>query len=358
MAKNLCIFFGGKSTEYPISLISASNIIKIARRLSNYNIIRIGISQEGKFFEYLGSDDLIAQDKWLDNPEDLIPIAFKPMEVQGFLRCPTRQKGESVRIDIAFPVLHGADGEGGPLQGFFETLGIPYVGCRQLSAALMMDKVYANIIFEQAGLDQAVFTYFRESDYLQNNDLVLEKMVDQGISFPVFVKPAKTGSSVGISKAANKAELKDSIQEALKHDHKILIEAAVNGRELEVAVLEKPDGKIIVSEAGEIIPGNEFYDYEDKYSEHSASQLRIPADLTKSQMEKIKNLAKLAFKAGDCKGLARVDFFLTNDENKFLINEINTMPGFTPISMYSKLILAAGVSEEELLESLISSAEV
>lgn len=353
--KNLAILFGGRAAEYPISLISASNIIKECRSLEDYQIFRIGINKQGEFYEYLGPDDLIAQDKWQNDPKNICEISFQPGLVKGYLRH-TRDTAEIQEVDVFFPVLHGLDGEGGPLQGFLDILGVDYVGCRQLAAACMMDKIVANILFDAAKLEQAVWCYFDTRIDDLDAEYVDQLIRDHRMHYPVFIKPANTGSSVGISRVNNYQALAQALELAAKYDHRILIEEAVFGRELEVAVLSTKADHITVSLPGEIIPGNEFYDYEDKYAEDSKSQLKIPANLPEEEILILQDLAAQAFIAGTCEGLARVDFFRRESDGAFLINEINTMPGFTAISMYPKLMEEIGLGGRELILKLIESA--
>lgn len=353
--KNLAILFGGRAAEYPISLISASNIIAECRTLEDYRVFCIGINKQGEFYEYLGPDELIAQDKWQNDPKNICEISFQPGIVKGYLRH-TRKAAEIQEIDVFFPVLHGLDGEGGPLQGFLDILGVDYVGCRQLAAACMMDKIIANILFDAANLEQATWCFFDTRTDDVDADYVDKLIREHNMTYPVFIKPANTGSSVGISRVNNFQALPAALALAVQYDHRILIEEAVFGRELELAVLNTKADHITVSLPGEIIPGNEFYDYEDKYAEDSKSTLKIPADLPEEEILTIQDLAAQAFIAGTCEGLARVDFFRRDSDGAFLINEINTMPGFTAISMYPKLMEETGISGRELILKLIESA--
>ena len=358
MRQNLAILFGGKAAEYPISLLSASNVISSCRQLADYQLFLIGISKEGIFYEYVGPDEAIATDNWHRKSEWLRPIVFQPHLQSGYWRQEQDQSWTPVSLDLVFPVLHGQDGEGGPLQGFLETLGLSYVGCGQLAAALLMDKVFANQIFEQRGFRQAAFTSLKAGELAADPDLAQRLIIEAGIDYPLFVKPANTGSSFGISKVMTEAELDAALELAMRYDEKILIEQGIMGRELEVAVLEREDGSVVASLAGEIIPGKEFYDYQDKYAADSASSICIPAALSDAQMEEIRNMAVEAFKCCDCRGLARVDFFLREADQLIYINEINTMPGFTAISMYPKLWQAAGLPPKELMAELLRTAEI
>lgn len=358
MKKNLCILFGGTSAEYAISLLSTANVLSQCRKLPDYDIFLLGISQTGVFYEYLGPDDRIPTDEWLADPELVRPISFIPGKLQGYRRAASRpnQATSDQHIDIFFPVLHGQDGEGGPLQGFLEILGAPYVGCKHLAAGLMMDKAFANTLFEQGGLAQTPWLSLKRQSTLPTYAQLAKKMSAKGVAFPLFVKPANTGSSVGISKVTDPEDLPAALDLAFTYDSKLVMENAVQGRELEVAVLEDTDGQLIVSPAGEIVPGHDFYDYDDKYAADSQSQLLLPADLSPDQSAEIRRIAAQAFQLADCRGLARVDFFLRAEDGAILINEINTMPGFTAISMYSKLIALTGLSPQDLMIKLIHSA--
>ena len=267
------------------------------------------------------------------------------------------------QVDVIFPVLHGLYGEDGTIQGIFELIKKPYVGCKVLASSLSMDKAYTKIIFEKAGIKQTKHVYIRKygEKYIYVQDDLSEKImnleevcsvISEKLKYPLFVKPSNSGSSVGIKKAKTEQELKENIKYAEQYDKKIIIEQGVEGRELECAVLGNEEVK--ASCVGEVLPADEFYSYEAKY-ENSESKTIIPADLDSEISEKIQKEAIKAFKAVDGKGLSRVDFFLSKD-NEIIINEINTLPGFTEISMYSKLWQNEGITYSELLDKLISLA--
>ena len=263
-------------------------------------------------------------------------------------------------LDVVFPVLHGLGGEDGTIQGLFEMLQVPYVGCGVLASSVGMDKVYTKIIFEKAGIPQAKYIYIkRENDgYNSINDkfeeekLDLEKIIKE-IGFPMFVKPSNSGSSVGVKKATNREELKMAIENAGKYDRKILVEQGINAKEVECAVLD--DKEVKASTVGEIQAAEEFYSFDAKYNMPESKTI-IPAEIKEEQIETIRKLAIKAFKAIDGKGLARVDFFIDKETEKIYINEINTMPGFTKISMYPKLFEAVGISYSDLLDKLVQNA--
>jgi D-alanine-D-alanine ligase len=264
------------------------------------------------------------------------------------------QTGENKQIplDVLFPVVHGTYGEDGTLQGLLELADLPYVGCGVLASSTGMDKTIAKRLFKEAGLAVGAFKEILRKDWKQSPDKII-KEIEEKFSYPVFVKPVNSGSSVGISKAKNTAELKEAIKTAATYDRKILIEAQIIGRELEVSVLGNDSPEASVS--GEIVPCNDFYDYSAKYVDNK-SELKIPADLSPTISQEIRVLAIKAYRALDCAGMARVDFFLEKDTNRLIINEINTIPGFTSVSMYPKLWEATGLSYPELLDKLINLA--
>ena len=341
----LGVVFGGESTENEVSVVSANSILNNIDT-EKYDIYPIYIDKEGTWWEYEKQNNIklgakIRNKKLIENERKYLN-----------------------QLDVIFPVLHGKYGEDGTIQGFFELLGLPYVGCHVLSSSIGMDKAYSKIIFEKAGLKQAEYEYIRKYKdkyiYVNRNFeeeiLTLEsvaKKVSKELKYPMFVKPSNAGSSVGINKAKNFEQLKDYIEIASQFDNKILIEQEINGREIECAVLGNED--VTASCVGEIKPAEEFYSYNAKYSNRE-SKIQIPADLPKDISEEIRKQAIKTFKAIDEKGLARVDFFVEKKSNEIYINEINTMPGFTNISMYPKLFEKSGISYKELLNTLVAFA--
>lgn len=344
---NVAVVFGGKSGEHEVSLMSATNVIN-AMDKSKYNIHTIGITKQGKWMLYQGPVEKLQDGSWeqeankLSN-HDLIELLLSPM-LNG------NQKG---KIDVIFPVLHGPNGEDGTIQGFFEMLDIPYVGCGVIGSALGMDKAISKQLFIDAGLNVADYILTYKHEIKDNLQEVISK-IEGKFKYPVFVKPVNMGSSVGITKAHDRAELESGLLEASKHDRKILIEEFIKGSEIECAVLGNnyPEA----SGVGEIIPSKEFYDYEAKYFDDGKSTLIIPAKLTAEEESSIREAAVRAFKALDCCGMSRVDFFLDRSTGKVYINEINTIPGFTKISMYPKLWDCAGLSYSKLIDKLIELA--
>lgn len=348
--KNIAVIFGGTSTEHDISVISGMSIISNLDR-DKYNIYPIYIDKKGNYYKYLKNiNDIIPLPigSTLDELEKIENI-FKYLE----------------NIDVVFPVLHGLYGEDGTVQGMLELLGKKYVGCKVLSSALCMDKVYAKIIFKAANIEVAKSMYITKQDkdfiYIDDNfnriildEITLEKEVYQCLNYPVFVKPSNQGSSVGITKVKDGNELINAIEEALQYDTKILIEEAIVGREVECAVLGNSNP--IASYVGEVLSAGEFYSFDSKYKNKESITI-IPADLDNNIIQKIRILALKAYLACDCKGLARVDFFIEEDTNRILLNEINTLPGFTEISMYPKLMEHLGYKFSKLLDELIILAE-
>ena len=340
------VIFGGMSTENEVSCVSGVAVIKNLNK-EKYDICPIYIDKTGEWFKVLNLEDNEENGEEL---EDRILIN----DVMGFLK----------EFDIIFPVLHGLYGEDGTIQGVFELLKIPYVGCGVLASSVGMDKVYSKIVFDKAGINQAKYIYIRKYGekfiYIDESfneeilriedvsDIIIEKL-----KFPMFVKPSNSGSSVGINKVNNREELEKAIIEASKYDRKILIEEGIVGREVECAVLGNED--VISSCVGEVKSADEFYSYDAKYNNQDSKTL-IPAEIDDKKSEEIQRLAVKAFKAIDGKGLSRVDFFIEEDTEKVYINEINTLPGFTSISMYPKLFGQVGIEYTELLDRLIELA--
>ncbi len=345
--QKLGVIFGGMSTENEVSVISATSILKNLDK-DKYEIFPIYIDKDGTWYEY-------EEEKENRKIGDEITKKYKIENIIEYLQ----------NMDILFPVLHGLYGEDGTIQGLFELLKKPYIGCGVLASSVGMDKVYTKIIFEKAGLKQAKYEYIRKykDDYIYIDEKFNEKILSideitekiaSNLKFPVFVKPSNSGSSVGIRKAKNKNELKLAINFASKYDKKIVIEEGIEGREIECAVLGNE--QVTASEVGEILPAEEFYSYDAKYN-NSSSKTVVPADISDKLANKIRKQAIKAFKAIDGKGLSRVDFFIENGTDEIYINEINTLPGFTSISMYPKLFEASGIKYKELLDKIIKLSE-
>ncbi|MBE7064709.1 MAG: D-alanine--D-alanine ligase [Ruminococcaceae bacterium] len=334
----VAVMFGGQSTEHEVSCLSAYSVIKNIDR-EKFNIELIGITKDGDWVHLAESDIKTVKDcSWAEK-------AVKGAGISGAIKV-------LESCDVVFPVLHGLWGEDGTVQGIFELLGIPYVGCGVLASAVSMDKAYTKIILKDAGIPQCIHTVAYRQDILQNISVCIEE-IESKIGYPCFIKPSNSGSSVGVFKVKNRDELKTALIEAQKFDRKVIVEEFVDGREIECAVLgnENP----VASTPGEIIPSKEFYDYEDKYSS-GASVVQIPADIPEEKREEIKKYAVKAFKAIDCAGLSRVDFFYKRSNGEIVLNEINTLPGFTDISMYSKMIKNDGMDFKTLITELIELA--
>lgn len=340
------VIFGGRSGEHEVSIVSASSVMNVMDR-KKYEIIPIGITKDGKWFT--GENIVDAFKK--ENFKDLTPITLHTdpgkkgyLEVDGKMR--------HVRLDLVFPVLHGPFGEDGTIQGLFEMANIPYVGAGVLASSLAMDKLMTKAVLAEAGIPVVPYIGINRKAYIKEPEVVL-KRVSKEIRFPCFVKPANLGSSVGISKVKKLRELDKAICEAMKYDRRILIEKGVNAREIEVAVLGNDE--VTASCCGEIIVGGEFYDYNDKYV-NGKSKTVVPADLPKGMSDKIRNMAINAYKLIDCAGFARVDSFIDRDTGKIYVNEINTIPGFTSISMCPKMWEKSGLPYKKLIDRLIELA--
>lgn len=348
---NVGVVFGGKSSEYEVSLQSATSIIKNISR-EKYNIHLIGITKEGKWQLFSGDIDEIPSGKWKDNSGNKNIFIAPDPEIHGII---IDDGGElkTLSLDVVIPVLHGKNGEDGVIQGLFETAGIPYVGCDTLSSAICMDKICTNTMLNYFGIDKAKFHWFNKYDFETDAEKCIDDTEKIVGGYPMFIKPANAGSSVGISKAKNREELVEGIKKAIKEDSRILIEEGIAGKEIECAVLGNDE--LIASVVGEIVPCNEFYDYDAKYIDGD-SKLYIPARIPDDVADKVREIAKKAYKILDCKGLARVDFFVENGTNKIYLNEPNTFPGFTSISMYPKLMEATGISFTDLIDKLIELA--
>lgn len=329
----VAIIYGGKSTEHDISVLSSKFVINNIDK-EKYEITEVYIDKDGN---------------WIDNTNK--------NNISGIMEF-------MKQFDVVFPVLHGLYGEDGTLQGMLDLIGVPYVGCGVLASAVCMDKVYAKIIFDRCKIKnaKAIFIqYVSENKYIYFDEEFNEEIFDyeklsskvaETLKYPVFVKPSNSGSSIGVNKVVNASELQAAIEDAGKYDSKILIEEGINGKEVEVAVLGDSKIGIEVSNVGEICSAEDFYSFSSKYT-NTESYTKIPADITKEQSEKIKKLAKRAFAAVDGKGLSRIDFFVEKNTGEIYLNEINTLPGLTNISMYPMLMADLGYDSKELLNKLI-----
>lgn len=349
MAKKIRVgvIFGGRSGEHEVSLRSAESIINAIDK-KKYEVVPIGITRQGRWLVSNDAKALLPETVMRANHPESVAIIGDPTQ-QGLKKLDANL---SERLDVVFPVLHGTYGEDGTIQGLLDMAGVPYVGCGVLGSATGMDKVVMKQLFAQAGLAVADYEWFLRAAWEANPEAIIKKIARR-LGYPVFVKPANLGSSVGISKAADKRELRDAIDDAARYDRRLIVERAIVGREIEVSVLG--NDQPVASLPGEIITGHEFYDYEDKYVD-TTSRTEVPAQLPKKIIERLQRDATKAFQAIDGSGLARVDFFVERDTQQVIINEINTMPGFTSISMYPKLWEASGIGYRELIDRLIQLA--
>jgi len=345
----VAIIFGGKSAEHEISIISAKNVIDAIDK-DKYKPVPIGIDKDGTW--YLNDESKFILES--SNPKLAkinradIKVALVPTNNSNELVSITDNKNKG-RIDVAFPVLHGTYGEDGSIQGLLRMANIPYVGADVLGSAVGMDKDVLKRLLRDAEIPTPKFEVF---DKKTIKNISFEKLAEK-LGAPMFIKPANLGSSVGISKVDNKEEFRKAVEDAFKYDKKIIIEESITGREIECSVLGNEDP--IASLPGEIVVNNGFYSYETKYLDEETATLEIPAKLPEEIVEKVQECAVKTFKTLCCSGMARVDFFLC-DDNKILVNEINTIPGFTKISMYPKLWKASGITYRELIDRLIQLA--
>lgn len=336
----LMVICGGQSTEHTISRMSCTSVYRELNK-EKYEITLVGIDTEGKWYELDPQQTDLTKDTWLDNSQPIHDIY-----------------GKIKSVDVVFPVLHGLYGEDGTIQGLFELAKVPYVGCRVLGSSVAMDKIFTKKIFQQAGIKQVKSLYVKhryddtfvvvEEDMEEKSNIV--ELIRDRLGYPCFVKASNSGSSVGCFKVERQEDVLKTLQEAAKYDRKIVVEEGIDCTELECAVLGNHEP--IVSEVGEILPAGDFYTFESKYEDEN-SKTRIPAHISKENSDYIRQTAIKAFKAIDGHGLSRVDFFLDKKTGDIYLNEINTLPGFTKISMYPQLCQAMGMTYSELLDKLI-----
>ena len=342
----VAVLFGGQSTEHAVSLQSACAVLH-AMKGTRFEAVPVGITREGRWFWYRGPLDAVGEGVW--EKEECAPVTLTPdASVHGLLV----QGAGSLYLDAAFPVLHGKNGEDGTVQGLLALAGIPCVGCGVLASAVCMDKAVANALFEANGVPHTRWLAADRWEIESDLEGVCEG-VEKKLGWPVFVKPANAGSSVGISKVSSRDELKKAIDLALENDRKVVFEAFVDGQEVECAVIGSDPA--VATRPGEILAGAEFYTYDDKYK-NGVSQTVIPAHLPEAKLDEVKTYAAMAYTALNCEGLARCDFFVEKGTGRVLINEINTFPGFTSISMYPKLMEHEGLPVPQLIDRLIALA--
>jgi len=350
----LCILFGGKSSEYEVSLLSAYSVLTNADP-EKYEIIPVGITREGMWTLWQGAYSAVADGNWCAAADSLprVTVDLMPGASALLIRDADGSNLRSLPVDVVFPVLHGAFGEDGRVQGMLASAGIPFVGCDSASSAVCMDKALTKNVVRTLGIRQAECVTVLRRESAGREESIADE-AEARLGYPMFVKPARTGSSVGVTKAKDRAHLLAAMETAFREDSKILIEEAIVGQEIETAVFED-GGAYTVSECAEIVvAGAEFYDYEAKYISDS-SVFHIPARIPAAVREEVRRSAESIFRALECRTLARVDFFVRAD-GTVVFNEINNLPGFTSISMYPKLMMRTGMSYGELIDRLISSA--
>ncbi|HBB02640.1 MAG: D-alanine-D-alanine ligase, D-alanine-D-alanine ligase [Candidatus Peregrinibacteria bacterium GW2011_GWF2_38_29] len=333
---NLGIIFGGRSGEHEVSLVSSKSIISHVDA-KKYNIFKIKITQDGKWF---------LEDK------KSIPVLINLAPEKGKLILADKSGKSLCDLDVVFPVLHGPFGEDGTIQGLFEMANVPYVGCGVMASSVAMDKITTKKLLDKAGVPNSKYMWFTREYFAKNSAAVMKNIIHE-IRIPCFVKPSRMGSSVGISKVKHERDLEKAIKLACEYDSRILVEKHINGHEIECAVLGNSNPK--ASTVGEIILGGEFYDFYDKYV-NGKSRGEIPAKISPRLSEEFQLMCLKTYRTLDCAGMARVDGFLSKDDNALYINEINTIPGFTSISMYPKMWAHAGIPYEKLIEDLIALA--
>ena len=347
--KSVCILFGGVSPEHEVSLRSAESVLNNLNK-DRYDIWPVGITKSGAWFLYGDTDwSRLPGGAWQGCPQNR-RAAISPVRGQGLLIF-EGDTVRTVRLDAVFPVLHGENGEDGSVQGLLKLAGIPWVGPGVAASATCMDKCLTKLVCDRAGIRQAAWELVTREDLAEDETGALDR-VEARFAYPVFVKPAGTGSSVGVSKARDRKALSAAFREAVKFDRKVLVEEFISGQEVETAVLGNRAPEVSV--CGEIDSGAEFYDYDAKYRS-DCSRLYIPARISDAAAQTVRETALRVYLACGCKGLSRVDFFVTEKE-EVVFNEINTLPGFTSISMYPKLFAASGIPYGELLDRLIDLA--
>ena len=352
-SEKMCVvlLFGGMSSEHEVSRVSVGNFVNNIDR-EKYEVLTVGITKEGRWLYTEATAAQMADGSWEELAGNMACVISPDRADHGMILFTPEGHVEKVHVDVVIPVLHGLWGEDGTVQGLLELAGIPYVGCGVLASAVCMDKAVANALFEANGVPHTRWLAADRWEIESDLEGVCEG-VEKKLGWPVFVKPANAGSSVGISKVSSRDELKKAIDLALENDRKVVFEAFVDGQEVECAVIGSDPA--VATRPGEILAGAEFYTYDDKYK-NGVSQVVIPAKLPGEKLDEVKTYAAMAYTALGCEGLARCDFFVEKDTGRVLINEINTLPGFTPISMYPKLMEHEGIPVPALIDRLIALA--
>ena len=344
------IIMGGMSGEHEVSVVSASSVINALNK-DKYEVIPIGITKNGQWIS--GPDTVTMLKNGMTDHILSQKILLPDPNQKSLLSITDDGLAKNEPLDVVIPLIHGTYGEDGKLQGLLEMANIPYVGCGVLGSAVGMDKIIMKNLFKQAGLLTPNFTHFTKNEWLADQKKIIG-FVESALKYPIFIKPANLGSSVGISKVKSRSRFFDAVNEAAKYDRRIIVEQSIeNCREIECAVLGNNEPKASI--AGEILPHHEFYSYKAKYVDANGAGLEIPAKLSEEQLKEIQQQAIIAFKALDLSGMSRVDFFIDGG-NKILISEVNTVPGFTKISMYPKLWAASGLPYDKLIDKLIDLA--
>ena len=342
---NVCVLFGGVSSEHSVSEISAAAVLDNIDT-EKYNVYPVGITNEGKWLYYEDDVDKIRRHEWESGKT--VPAVISPDREDKALLKFSGSGVEKIKIDVVYPMLHGKNGEDGTVQGLCTLADIPCVGSGIIGSSVCMDKCVAKMLFKNADIPQSDWIEMKCGDALDAD------AVEKKLGFPCFIKPSSAGSSVGVTKATNREELEKGVKLALEHDYKVLIEEAIDAREVECGVMGNLE-PITADVLGEIKPSKEFYDFEAKYEDED-SELIIPANVDKETEKKIKDYAIKAYKICECRGYSRVDFFIDRRDGRIVLNEINTLPGFTPISMYPKLWENSGVPMKELIDRHIEYA--
>ena len=352
----VALLFGSCSSEHEVSCVSAAAWADaLATMPDRYEVILVGITKQGRWLKYSGSTEGMRSGSW-EQDASCVPCVLSPDRSDHGLLVHSANGYELLPVDVVAPILHGKNGEDGTIQGLFELARIPYVGCGVLGSAVCMDKAVANALMDAAGVPHCKWVAASRADLELNGPVVLDG-IEAKLGYPIFVKPANAGSSVGISKAADRAALEKGVEIALREDDKVMFEEFVDAQEVECAAIGNPDDPSTVSTTrpGEILAGAEFYTYDDKYK-NGVSQTVIPAHLSEEKLDEVRAEARKAYLALGCSGLSRCDFFVARGTGRVLCNELNTLPGFTSISMYPKLMEHEGYSYPALVDKLLTLA--
>ncbi len=348
--KNALIIFGGVSTEHDISCLSATSVIRNIPK-EKYNVIMLGVTKKGEMFVFDGDFENLKNDGWLLDGAKLKKAVVSSDRADHGIIVFDGEGYEKIKIDVCFPVMHGKNGEDGTMQGLLTVAGIPFVGCNTMASAVCMDKAMTNAICDVNGIAQAKWKYITKFDF-ERHGREFARECEEYLGLPVFIKPANAGSSVGVVKAKTLEEIQRGLDYALKFDDRVVVEEAISGAEVECAVMGNDEP--FAGAVGEIEACNEFYDFDAKYQ--SSSGLHIPARISEEKIKEVQEQAVRAYKAWGCSGLARVDFFVRYSDGAVLLNEPNTLPGFTNISMYPMLMDKVGISYSELIDKLCTLA--